>query len=181
MNRNSCLRPAAAFVLAWAALLSACGPSVGGSGTGDSASVLSSFGATVRGTCESALTTVLSCQTSGTAMPQPELQGTAPVAFRSEDGGTVLTIEGNEAVLRAGCEGGRFEGVYGMLPSGGERFFGHWRRTAAGAPVQALLHVQPLPGYPDQVQAEVFDAQALRQLGPLTLRLARDAGAPVCR
>lgn len=152
-----------------AALLAGCGPTTGGTGTGDS---LSAFGATAAATCTSTISSALSCPNSGVFPTSPDLlDGTLPVTFNGEaaSGPWTLTLEKNRALLQSRCSGAFFEGVFGVLPDGRMRFFGHWTGAERAEPVPAQLWLQLRAGSNQELQAMVLDSAELTLFGPLPL------------
>jgi hypothetical protein len=125
--------------LAW--LLAACGPGVGGSGTGeDQTSALPVFGASAASLCGSEFATLLACGTPPSAAPNV---GTSALAFVGTLGGVPasLRLQGNQADLRVGCVALRFRGEWGRLGSQAPRFYGYLDHdgTAVVATMEARL------------------------------------------
>ena len=123
-------------------LHSACGPGVGGTGTGDS--VLAAFGANAAPVCASTLATRLACPDAppvGSNMATPP---TALVYFADGLGAAqvLARIEDNRIDLDAPCLRIRFSGEWGTVPGQAERFYGSLTTAAAERPVLATLSVQ---------------------------------------
>lgn len=167
------------------ALLAGCGPTTGGTGTGESAITLANFNASASSTCSAPFAGALAC---GTTSPTPaapaQLPGTAPVVFVGDaaSGAHVLTVQDNHAVLLSRCSGARFEGDFGLLPGGEARFVGGWTGAGQAATWRALLWLQSVPGRDDTLLAQVLDADGRVLLGPLPLRRAAalPTDAPLC-
>jgi hypothetical protein len=122
------------------ALLSACGPGVGGSGTGEDQTALPPFGASAASLCSSELAVLLQCPAgSGTAAGGT---GTGPVAFSGRLGGqdVALQLQGNQADLRVGCTLLRFRGQWGQLAGQSPRFYGY--TDPEGVPVVATMEAR---------------------------------------
>lgn len=111
------------LAVATLALLAACGPGVGGSGTGEDQSALPPFGASAASLCGSELALLLQCPTGSTTTAA----GTARVAFSGRLGGqdVALQLQGNQAELRVGCTLLRFRGQWGQLAPQPPRFYGY--------------------------------------------------------
>ncbi|MCA0242276.1 MAG: hypothetical protein LCI02_15610 [Proteobacteria bacterium] len=161
------------------ALLAGCGPNSGGTGTGEGAFTLSTFGAKATSTCSSPIATSLDCgSTSLVPVGVTQLAGSGAVVFSGSDGGGAyrLTIEGNRAVLEARCSGARFEGEWGVAANGDERFYGSWIGPEHAALARAAqLWPQPVALLRDLLQVQVLDAAGNPLLGPLLLRRAASA------
>lgn len=171
-------RPALLPLVA-ALLVAGCGPNSGGTGTGDGPITLASFDARPTSTCSSTIASSLSCSaTSLSPVGVTQLAGSDTVYFTGSaaSGSFVLTIKGNRAVLESRCNGARFEGDWGIVPSGEERFYGTWVGAERGSAVAAQLWPQPVALLRDVLQVLVADRQAQALFGPLLLR--RQATAP---
>lgn len=119
---------AAVALLMLAAGLPACGPGVGGSGTGQG---LEAFGATAAPLCSSELAAALLCPppTSvgpAASAPAGASNGTAAVYFADTiDGRRVaVTVQGNSIDVDAPCARIRFTGQWGVLAGQAARFYG---------------------------------------------------------
>ena len=105
--------------------LVACGPGVGGSGTGDAAVAdpLPALGATPQGLCAGELAPLLDCSATaiGAASPTP---GTGVVYFIDTiDGRRVLVrLEGNTIELDVPCARLRFSGTWASIGGQAARF-----------------------------------------------------------
>ena len=165
------------------ALLAGCGPTTGGTGTGESVITLASFGASATSTCSAPYAGALACgATSLTPASPAQLPGTAPVVFVGDaaSGPYVLTMQDNHAVLQSRCSAARFEGDFGVLPGGELRFFGGWTGAGAGATQRAQLWLQAERD--GSLLLQVLDADGRVLLGPLPLRRAAavPTDAPAC-
>lgn len=157
------------------ALLAGCGPTTGGTGTGEGAITLASFGASATSTCSAPFAGVLDCGATSLTPASPALlPGTAPVVFVGDaaSGPYVLTVQDNHAVLQSRCSAARFEGDFGVLPGGEARFFGSWVGAGQAAPWRAQLWLQSVPGRDAGLLLQVLDAEGRVLLGPLPLRRA---------
>jgi len=171
---------------AWLALLVGCGPNGGGTGTGEGAFTLSTFGAKATSTCSSPIAASLDCSsTSLVPVGVTQLAGTGQVFFSGSDssGSYRLTIEGNRAVLELRCSGARFEGEWGVAAGGDERFYGSWVGPERAALARAAqLWPQPVALLRELLQVQVLDERGNALFGPLLLRrsAAAPAEAPSC-
>lgn len=157
------------------ALLAGCGPTTGGTGTGEGVITLSSFGATASSTCSAPYAGALACGSTSLAPAAPsQLPGTAPVVFVGDtaSGPYVLTMQDNHAVLQSRCSAARFEGDFGVLPGGEARFFGGWVGAGQAATSRAQLWLQSVPGRDDALLLQVLDVDGRVLLGPHSLRRA---------
>lgn len=165
------------LLLPMAAALSGCGPTTGGTGTGDSIT-LADFGAHPASTCASTIATSLLCVGTGTASDGP---GTAAVVFAGSagSGDYTLQVQGNRAELTSRCNGWQFSGEWGVLASGEARFLGGAASAPGAGVVRAQLVVQQLPG---GLQVLLLDADGRTLLGPLLLQRmdAPPVSPPVC-
>jgi hypothetical protein len=155
-------------LLALVALLAACGPGVGGSGTGEDQTALPPFGAANAALCGSELAPLLLCP-SGASAPGAA-GGTEPVAFSGRLGGqdVALQLQGNRAELRVGCTLLRFGGQWGQLAGQPERFYGY--TDPDGQPAVATLEAR-LAG--SEIELTLRDANGSVLFGPQ--RVARGA------
>ncbi len=167
------------------ALLAGCGPTTGGTGTGEGAITVASFGASATSTCSAPFAGALACGTTSLAPASPaQLPGTAPVVFVGDgaSGAYVLTMQDNHALLQSRCSAARFEGEFGLLPGGEARFLGGWTGAGQAATWRAQLWLQAVPGRDDALLLQVLDADGRALLGPLSLRrvAAVPTEAPAC-
>jgi hypothetical protein len=137
---------ALAALVALAGLLTACGPGVGGTGTGSNATpALGDFGAIAAPLCDSDVADALRC------VPPPEPPGpaqTLPVWLSDADPAVraVALVFANQVELQLRCDGLQFAGQWGRAEGdGGERFYGQAQR-ADGSLVRASLTLDLLPG-----------------------------------
>jgi len=163
----------AVFAATFALALTACGPGVGGTGTGDTPSALTTFGAASTSVCGSDLAPLLSCPAGGsTAAPAP---GAAPVHLADTiDGRRVLaTANGNSIELQAPCARLQFRGEWGVVAGQAGRFFGYTDPDGAAAP--ATLQVQAVGG---GLQFTLRNAAGDTLLGPIVMTVVTTAGTP---
>ena len=165
-----------AWLLALATWLSACGPGVGGTGTGET-NGLSYFGATAASVCSADVGGVLGCVPgSGAASPAPApTPSVAPVFLADAATGPRVQarVQDSAIDLSVICTGLRFRGQWGQVPGQSPRFFGAIGPEGAQAP--ATLHMQ-LSGA--GVVVTVRDAADAVLLGPIFLLPVPMAGAP---
>lgn len=166
-------RPALVLGALLAALvLAACGPGVGGTGTGEEP--VGAQGARTANVCDSELGVLLGCRPSAPAGPlAPEAQDQSPLWY-------VDLVSGRAAVARFAaqtvqfelrCPALRFEGRWGQSPELGGRYFGTLPSEPA-APL-ASLRLQ-LDG--TALLAQLFDRGG-QPIGP-PLRLVRVPAPP---
>ena len=157
---------------ATAALLSlaACGPGVGGTGTGGAA--LTAFGATAASVCGSAFALELGCAQAPAPAPSGAIgspMGTLPLQFVDASGRVTLDLDGNAATLLSSCLKLRFDGDFGHAASG-EAFFGTVRFEASNGDALASLVAAPAAG--GGLTVELRDVGGKTLLGPVVLRRA---------
>ncbi len=122
-------------------LASACGPGVGGTGTGNEPQ-LARFGATAAAVCSSALLSQLACAPTTTAPVDtsttpgmagtaslPLDPGTAAVRFADAAQRVLALLQGNRVELNAPCAGLRFGGDWGLVFGQTPRFYG-WAESS---------------------------------------------------
>lgn len=132
-----------ALPAALALLLSACGPGVGGTGTGSEAPpALADFGATAAPLCDSALAGALGCVPSGptsdSAQALPLWLSDAEPAVRA-----IALVFANQIELQLRCDALQFTGQWGRAESdGGGRFYGQ-AQAPGGLPQRASLTLDP--------------------------------------
>ena len=154
--------------------LAACGPGLGGTGTGDSEPLLQFFNATATSVCGAPFSTSLSCAGADAApgsMPQPAAQGTAVTRFVDQPNAAniTVTIEANSIVLDARCLGIHFAGDWGITAASDARFFGNYARDSAAVRTPGSLSVQAT-SKADQLSLTLRDADGRVLLGPTTLQ-----------
>lgn len=170
-----------ALVLAWMALLAACGPGVGGSGTGQTIDIASTFGAQAASVCSADIADRLDCAaTAAIDNPTSALvaQGTQGVLYTDHELRPTVMLEfaANSVELREPCRSLQFRGDWGQSPTLGARFFGSV--SVAGGPGQAAsLTVVADIGKGNELSVLLQDAAGQVLLGPVSLT-RRDAPAP---
>lgn len=163
---------------ALAALLSGCGPTTGGTGSGEGAA-LASFGAKAASTCSSQIARLLNCTSTSLAPLDPaQLAGTGTAVFVGSvaSGPYVLTVTDNRAVFESRCNAARFDGEWGVLPSGDSRFLGGWVSTDRKPEVRAQLWPHGVAQSTDTLLVQVLDADGLLLFGPV--QMSRVPAAP---
>ena len=161
-------------------LQAGCGPTVGGSGTGDSPATLASFGAKAASTCSSQIATLLSCTSTSLAPLDPtQLAGTGTAIFVGTlaSGPYVLTVKDNHALFQSRCNAATFEGDWGVLPSGDSRFLGGWISTDRKPEVRAQLWPHGVAQSTDTLLVQVLDADGQVLFGPV--QMSRVAAMPI--
>jgi hypothetical protein len=157
-----------------AALLAGCGPTGGGTGTGEAVFGPADFGARPASVCGSSLSTQLTCTPGNVTTGSAAQDGTAAVTYEGSGaaGPFTLVLQDNGATLQSRCKATRFDGEWGQAANGDTRFFGSWITPdrPAAQPAQLLVQVVLLGGTPSGLQVGVVDAQGGLLLGPLTLQ-----------
>lgn len=169
--------PVGVAALAVALLLAGCGPTGGGTGTGESAFVPADFGARAASACSAPFADSLSCVTVSTAPADvPALAGTASTSFAADTaaGPVALSVRDNRAELQLRCQRLSFVGDWGVLPTGEGRFFGSLFDN--GVEQAAQLRVQQVSGPSAALQVQVLAASGQVVLGPWVLQ--RDGAPP---
>lgn len=161
---------------ALAALLVACGPGVGGTGTGAS-SALDSFGASAASACSGELAALLSCTPANASATAPP-PAAAPVVLADAAANRRIEVllQGNQAELLAPCVGLRFRGDWGLVvgqAAQAARYYGVADSGATAAP--ASLSVR-LSGEAVQVTLRDLGEQVL--LGPVLLSVVPGSAPP---
>ncbi len=180
MLAMKCLATARAGLALWlcsvALLLAACGPGVGGTGTGDTIDPLAVFGASPALVCGSELAAVLACNTptggGSAAAPAP---GTVPVYLAGTiDGRRVaVSIQGNVMELDAPCARIQFRGQWGLVAGQAARFYGSTSADASSTPamLQAVVRGNGL-------ELTLTDTQRHVLLGPVLVTVQPAPVAP---
>jgi hypothetical protein len=168
---RSVLHGAAPMVFAVVAVLAACGPGVGGTGTGTSA--LPAFGADAAALCSSSFAANLDCGAASPATPG-SLAGTAPVVYAEPDGATLAEFDGNDVHLVVGCDLVVFDGTWGLAPNGAARFYGRAAIAGEAEPRLGALEVQA--GGAATLVLVLRDERGVVIAGPLTMQ--RTSGSP---
>lgn len=164
--------------LAWLALaaLQACGPGVGGSGTGQG---LADFGASAAPLCGSDIASALACP-AGAAAPGASASsgtvgGSGTVYFADTVDGrrVVVTVQGNSIELQAPCAGISFRGDWGLLAGQAARFYGLNGSGASAQPAQVRASLDS-----GGLLLTVLDANGNVLLGPVLVTVHATAAAP---
>ena len=161
-----------------AALLSACGPGVGGTGTGETGGNtavggLDAFGAAPAPVCSGVLAALLACApatTGAVALPSP-----APVQLADTiDGRRVqVRLQGSTVELLAPCAGLLFSGNWGVIAGQAARYYGFAGPEGALRP--ATLDAQ-LVG--SAVQLTLRDTDGRLLLGPVLVTVVGTQASP---
>lgn len=164
-----CPKPLHVLMAALAASLvlmtGACGPGVGGTGTGEG---LTAFGATAASVCDSAFADRLAC---APAAPTAPADGTRAVTYVDGRAQLVLRIEGNRASFDALCLRLQFNGDFGLAPGNAAGFFGTYQLNASAAQSFAGLLVQRADAGGD-LRIELRDIDGRSLVAPVTLQAA---------
>ncbi len=156
-----------AFGLLVASLLAACGPGVGGSGTGAAEAPLQQFGATAITVCGNSLAP----QAAACVQGQPVSYADSATQPRV----TAQLLDGH-IELQAPCTGLTFSGEWAAVESQPPRFYG----TVSSASGTALASLLSAPAAEQGLRVELRDTRDALLLGPLTLTPAKP-GAPGVR
>lgn len=151
------------------AALQACGPGVGGSGTGQG---LADFGATAMPLCGSEIASALACPAGAAA---GTAGGTGSVYFvDTGDGRHVLvTVQGNGIELQAPCAGISFRGDWGLLAGQAARFYGLNGSGSHTQPAQLRASLDS-----GGLLLTLLDADGNVLLGPVLVTVRPTAGTP---
>jgi len=163
--------------LVWLALaaLQACGPGVGGSGTGQG---LDAFGASALPLCSSEIASALACP-AGTAAPGASAPagggGSSTVYFADTTGSgrVAVTVQGDSIELDAPCAGLRFRGQWGLLAGQAARFYGLNGEGSSAQPAQVRASLAE-----GGLQLTVLDANGNVLLGPVLVTVRATAATP---
>ncbi len=161
-------------LLVLGACLQACGPGVGGSGTGQG---VDAFGATAASLCGSDIAAALACP-AGASSPPPGSgvsAGTGTVFFvdNVDTRRVVVTVHGNSIELNAPCARISFRGEWGLLAGQAARFYGLNGEGAHAQPAQVRASLSS-----GGVQLTVLDANGDVLLGPVLVTLQASAPTP---
>jgi hypothetical protein len=166
------------WVAALTALLVACGPGVGGTGTGETGGTtaiggLEAFGAAAAPVCSGVLAELLSCApatTGAVALPSPAVVLLADTI----DGRRVqVRLQGATVELIAPCAGLLFSGNWGVIAGQAARYYGFAGPEGALRP--ATLEVQ-LAG--SAVQLSLRDSDGRLLLGPVLVTVVASQASP---
>jgi hypothetical protein len=193
-----------AISLATLAVLSACGPGVGGSGTGaslvattsgDSVGVsavtdlpsfdLDTWGATATTVCGTSIAGALNCPPAmaqpGTSQLLPTAEGTGPLYFADIASGrqVAVALAGNTLALRRGCPALTFTGLWGQAGSTPARYYGAAAPGGAAALTIDRDTDLAVSVSPNAVTVTLRDRSGAALLGPLSLRPVSAPIAPL--
>ncbi len=139
------------------ALLAACGPGEGGTGTGSVPAALSAFGAQAASVCTGALAAALQCnRPPGTDAGAPVgAPGGTPVGPSAGTDRLVLAngpeadaslsavLDGNQIDFVARCLDTEFAGAWGVRPGEDARYYGTLLRSGSPQPELATVTLEP--------------------------------------
>ena len=162
-----------ACALACAAVLSACGPGVGGTGTGETPGALAYFGATAASVCSSDLANLLGCApANAAAAPAPGVT-TLYLADTIDGRRVAVSLQGNTIEISAPCAQLRFRGDWGAIGSQAARFFGY---TDHDGPREPATVVAQTSG--SSVALTVSGADGRILLGPVLVKAVAAPALP---
>ena len=191
--RSATRAPLQAFAqagLAWFVLLlaSACGPGVGGTGTGNEPQ-LARFGATAAALCSSVLSSQLACAAepalSGDMSAAPGMvssasvsldPGTDAVRFANADQRVLALLQGNRIELSSPCAGLRVGGDWGLVFGQAPRFYGCAESAAYTGP--AVLEASTNG---TGLSLRLLDENGRVLLGPINLSRSPVTQAATCQ
>ena len=155
--------------------LSACGPGVGGSGTGQPMLAVADFGAVPTPVCGATFASRLNCSPAAGGVAAPA--GTAAVTFVDVGTGGQIsaTLRANGIELEARCQRLSFSGEWAVIGANDARFFGIATDERTGLSQLASLSVAEIPGGL-QVLLRAFDGSVI--LGPVEMQPATAAAEP---
>jgi hypothetical protein len=166
--------PALCLAFTLALLMAACGPGVGGTGTGPSAAGTPASDPAVAAAdlCASDLAVLLACG-GGSSATAPQA-GTAAADWADAMAPHRVSVhfEGQGIELDAPCAGLLFSGQWGVVAGQTARFHGH-----AGSEPATLLAVTAGSG----LSVQVFDVQGRTLFGPQLVERQTAAVAASCR
>jgi len=161
----------AAALLGLLGLLAACGPGLGGTGTGASSDALTSFGAEAVSVCQSDFADLLPCAGAG-ASPAP--QGTPRRFAEAEPASrTLLELDAQDALLQLRCQRLQFSGTWGQVAGQSPRYYGRLHDGMVDAPAM-LFVARSATG----LTVRLADAQAQPLTAELPLRPVSGATTP---
>ncbi len=169
MNAQLHRKSIAALLLAGLCWLAACGPGIGGTGTGGTSDP-ASFGATNASVCTAPFAALLNCPVgAGVPGTAGALTGTALVHFAdaAAGGNLAAAVESNQLQFQARCQALQFTGVWGLLATGEGRFFGAYS-NATSVDVPASMRV--ISSAAGELQMTLFDTSEQVLLGPVALQ-----------
>lgn len=168
---------------------SACGPGIGGTGTGSPAASLPDFGATAANVCSAPFAAQIGCPAPATVTPGPVAPPSPapspapspspgpsspqarPAFFADVVTGRSLSavFDGNQITLDARCEQLSFVGTWGVTAAGEARYFGSVTNAATGSVQPATLRVDVVPGQSAALQVLLQGRDAPLPLGATVL------------
>ncbi len=166
-------------LLTLSACLQACGPGVGGSGTGQG---LDAFGATAAALCGSEIATALACPAGAAGPPASSADGgnagsgTVFFADTIDSRRVVVTVQGNSIDLNSPCARISFRGQWGLLAGQAARFYGFNGEGASAQPAQVRASLSTAGG--GGLLLTVLDANGNLLLGPVLVTVQATAPTP---
>jgi hypothetical protein len=158
------------------AIIAACGPGTGGTGTGTTPSALDYFGATPANVCTSGPSSALACTetsnpgTVGAVIPpSPGNASERPLIFANGSGNINLFLEDNRASLIERCSTLTFDGNWGVTSNKDAKFFGEYTTANNGTRVLASLSASSVGFEGKSLEVTLRDASGQVTLGPVKL------------
>ena len=150
--------------------VAACGPGVGGTGTGEGYA-LEFFGAKRASVCTASFAGTLKCPSTIVIGPAPvdDSAGSELVVWVDDAAAAqvVVRIDDSDAELSAVCGGVRFAGTWGETDEGSRRFFGHYTAPGTEIALPGTLTVESVES--DALSYTVTDAEGGTVFGPVAL------------
>jgi len=168
------LAGAVAVLAVLAALLSlaACGPGLGGTGTGATQDALSAYGAREVPVCQSEFADAIGCTpASAGAAPLPATESRF-FAETTPTSRALLTLDGQEALLQLRCLNLVFAGAFGQIGADTPRYFGVVTEGGRRITLATLQVQRSATGLTltlvDSTGQTLFGAQALSPVAGIT-------------
>ena len=174
MATRNPFQPWLALLMLLAAVLSGCGPGIGGTGTG--AAIEPPADIALRPVCESDFADLLRCSGSPGSTASALGTGLSFLADNPTARNALLRLEGNAADLEVFCAGLQFSGNWGQLPGQAARFHGVARNVLSGDTRYASLTVTRVSA---GLVVQLFDVNGQALSAALTLQVV--ASAPPVR
>lgn len=167
--------PAWALLATLAALLlalAACGPGLGGTGTGATEEAVAAFGAREVPVCEAEFADLLGCaRPAAGAAPVPAVDARF-FAEATPASRTLLALEGQQAEFRLRCAGLVFIGAFAQVGGDAPRYYGNAIDGANRVRLAALLVQRSGAGLSvtltDSLGTNLFGPQTLQPVGGTT-------------
>ena len=155
--------------LALVLTLVACGPGLGGTGTGATEEALAAYGAREVAVCNAEFADLLGCPAPGTAAAPQPASGARHFAEAGAAAGfsrTLLTLSGNEAELQLRCLDRLFVGSFGQVGTDTPRYFGVVYSGGTRVALATLLVQRVGTGAGTALSLSLVDAAGSTLFGP---------------